>query len=245
MPNHSTPSWFKPGLLPRRTRFGALEGVPPFREKMPTLSEDEIRDLLPKQDGLRQFIPPCHGEKDKQGILNQKSVGSCAAEALSQAISVLRVSKGLPWVELNPYGLYHFSGGGDDNGSTLDENIRLAMSIGVPPADVWSRAMGYATRPSEAALEAAHHYRPLEVWDAGSTLEMLTGLVSGYGVYYGSDYHAKLYVRAKSMQEGTYANSWDYTWGDNGYGTELFGNVWVQYGVFLVREVTGTSHTTN
>ena len=239
MPNYETPASFKPGLRPRETRFGGLKDVPALRDAIDILTPDEIRDLIPRQDGLRPYIPPCYGN-DSDGIYDQKQVGSCAAEAKDQGVSVIRMTKGLRWVKFNPYGTYHTTSGGVDQGSTLDGNLKFAMEFGCFPEDVWPRSNGWQVRPSEEAWEAAYNYRVLEAFDLGSIPEMQTALVKGWPVYYGSDSHAKLYVQALDMPLGEYANSWHSSWGDRGFGTERFDNVWITYGAFAFRSVTDT-----
>lgn len=241
MPDYSTPVWFKSGALPRQTAFGKLKGVPVFRDVIEIIPESEWLSLIPKQDGLRQCVPPCYGHESEQGIYDQDGVGSCASEAKDQSMSIIRVAKGLRWVEFNPWGTYYTVSGGVDRGSTLDDNIAFAMERGCFPESIWPRSKGWRAKPSDAAYEAAYDYRLLEVFDIETREEAGTALLKGWPVYYGSNGHAKVFVRL--TEDGNtciYANSWALTWGDGGFGMERLTSVNFGYGCFAVRSVVDT-----
>lgn len=247
MPNYATPTWFKTGCLPRKTKFGTLRNVPLFREAIEVMPREEQRLYIPQIQGLRQFV----GD-----IFNQDGIGSCAGESTNQGLSIVRMYMGLKFIRFNPwftygrpaaYGYPQGTSGGRDQGSTIDDNIKDLMEIGPCPHDVFPRydengrvLHHWNSTPPREAYEAAEKLKLLEVFDLSTVDEMRTALLKGMPVIYGSDGHAKCYVKCKDMETGIYANSWDESWGDQGFGEERFDNVWIQYGAFALRTAMDT-----
>lgn len=231
MPNYDTPPWFIPGALPRKSRFGTLKSVPPFREAIEVIPRSDWPELLKSHTGLRFCTP------EREGIYDQDGRGSCASEACNQMVSVLRVFSGQPWVLFNPLFTYIRVSGGVDRGSTLDDNILDLQKYGACPESVWPRSAvtSLTVKPPDAAFEAAARYKLLEVFDIASIDECVTALLKGFPVYYGSQGHAKLFVRALDETKGLYVNSWGAGWGDGGYGIEKFASVNFSYGMFAGR----------
>ena len=218
------PVW---GLLPRKTKFGTLKGVPIFRDVIELIPEKDMPDLLKQHEGLDQFVPA-------EGVYDQNSVGSCASEAANQGNSIVRVMAGQPWVLFNPWFTYHRVSGGIDAGSALDDNVADLMKYGSCPEAVWSRTNGWRKEPSDEAYQHALKYRLLEAFDLQSVGDMRTALLKGFTVYYGSKGHAKLFTRMLDVNTGRYVNSWG-DWGDHGFGTEAFRGIAIQYGAFAMR----------
>jgi hypothetical protein len=220
---HGRPAW---GALPRKTKFGALAGVPPFREVIEVIPQRDWPDLLPNHRGLDW----CVGS-----VYDQDGVGSCASESSTQGVAVLRVFAGSDWIEFNPWFVYHTVSGGVDRGSSLDDNVAFLTEHGACPESVWPRSKGWRATPSQAAYDAARAFRLVEVFDIGSVDELGTALLKGFPVYYGSNAHAKLFTRMLDPETGRYINSWAESWGDQGFGTERFRSVEINYGAFAFR----------
>jgi len=234
MPNYAVPDWVKPGCLPRKTQFGKLKGVPAFRESIEVIPKKDWPELIPKQPGIRFCVP------EPEGVYNQGQVGSCACESGSQALSIVRVFCGQPWLLFNPYGIYGRVNGGVDAGSSLDDVAAFLRKYGAFPESVWPRSKGWRAEPTDEAYEAAYSYRLLESYDIGSAEEAVTALLLGMPVHYGSNGHAKCFVRVLTPEKGLYVNSWGSDWGDGGFGTERFANIWWQYGAFAYRTAVDT-----
>ena len=82
----------------------------------------------------------------------------------------------------------------------------------------------------------ARKYRLREFWDIGSIEEAATCLLSGFAFVFGWDGHSCVGTELLNEQgDFLYANSWDESWGDNGFGTLNLSAVWLQYGAFGYR----------
>lgn len=225
------PAWFKPGCLPRKSKFG--EWCPALR--------DHIDGILPI-DEWEEHIAKVRMRHLVWHILYQASVGSCASEGTTQTLYVARETAGLERVTLNPYSLYHYTSYGRDGGSSIDDNLRLARGDhprwpgkgGIAPQEIWPRSKGWRTEPSEEARAEAWKYRIDEFYDVGSWEEFGTALLKGFAVSFGYPGHAIAAVELVDKNTVRYANSWG-DWGDQGFGTIHRRSIQWSYGVFAVR----------
>ena len=215
-----------PGCQRRKTAFGKA-----FR-----LASDQIK-IIPSSQwddytgsiSLRPMV---------RTILDQDGIGSCATEATAQALMVARTFAGLPHIALNPWFIYHTTSGGVDRGSSIDENLQFVMQNGCAPEEIWPRSKGWRAKPSEEAVEAALTFRNIEVYDIGSINEMVSALLTGFAVVYGSKGHAVLKVEHIDKSKGLDVNSWGETWGDNGFGVwASYRSVDFSYGAYAVRAI--------
>lgn len=218
----------KTGALYRRSRFGKVCSI--WAEKMPVMTAGEIDEALAARKAAGIV-----GRKDVWEIFDQDGVGSCAAEATTQGVTSQRVRQNLDHVLLSPWFLYHHSSGGVDNGSTLDENLELARDIGIASMKVWPRDKGWRAKPSEEAYADALNYRLWEFFDLGSKLEVQTALLKDYFVQFGHDGHSELMVDLLDVNTVDVANSWDASWGDNGFHSFKLSAVNWAYGCFAIR----------
>jgi hypothetical protein len=100
---------------------------------------------------------------------------------------------------------------------------------------VWPRDKGWRKNPSDEADTAALEYKGMEWFDISSTDEFGTALLKGFPVVWGSAGHAKCAVELLSTSEFSYLNSWDPTWGDQGFGTERLSAIEWGYGAWALR----------
>jgi len=220
---YAQPPEKKNGLLPRTTSFGKL--CKPFAEEVEVIPQSEWSGHIGKIS-LRQYA---------KTIFDQDGVGSCGAEASVGAVKIVRAFEGKSFVELNPWFVYHTTSGGRDNGSSLDDNLDFILKNGVAPESVWPREKGWKSRPSIEARSEALDFKGLEWFDIGSIEEFGTALLKGFPVVWGSDGHAKCAVEVLSTTTFLYLNSWDYSWGDSGFGEERFSRVNWGYGAWALR----------
>ena len=224
--NDTIPPGKAKGCLPRTTRFA--QKCLAFSDSIEVIPRAKWADLIPKQPGLRECVTE---------IFDQDGVGSCATEATTQAVQIARAFAGRQWVQLNPWYLYHTTSGGRDNGSSIDENLEFARESGIAPMEVWPRENGWKATPSAEAVDAAKDYRLDEYFDIGSIEEFGTALLLGMPVVYGRKGHALCAVRLQDKNTILYANSWDASWGDRGFGEDALSSVNFKYGAFAVRTV--------
>jgi hypothetical protein len=187
---------------------------------------------LAAQISLRPFV--------KQ-VLNQGQVGSCAAEATTGALMIAKsfADSLAPFVLLNPYFVYNTTSGGRDAGSAIDDNLAFARDKGIVPEAVWPRSKGWRTRPSAEAFEAAKAHRILEFYDISSIDEMVSALLKGFPVVYGSNGHAVCKVQHLDESKGLDLNSWSESWSDGGFGVwSTYRAVNWSYGAFAIRVTT-------
>jgi hypothetical protein len=219
------------GLKPRRTRFGGLPGVPVFRDRVTVIPVNEWSRHYGK--GTKHLV---------NDIFDQDGVGSCASEAATQCIQIKREWAGMPFVQLSPWFLYRQVNGGSDSGSTLDDNVLATQRTGICTMQAYPRSMGWRAEPSAAAKAEAKLYRSIEWFDISTKEEFGTALILRFPVFYGRAGHA---ITGVEITEGgiIYANSWDESWGDRGFGFDRWEDVEPSiraYGCFALRSVVET-----
>jgi hypothetical protein len=109
------------GCLPRETKVG--DGTFPIwgdTPDTPLIPRSEWKDV--ELDHVAWMVK------------NQKSQSSCASAATVGAIMLQREMQGLPRVELSQASIYRFVNGGRDAGSSIDGNLKQAMSVGCVPS---------------------------------------------------------------------------------------------------------------
>lgn len=218
------PPGFVPGCLPRSSRPG--EVCPMANEHIEIIPRSEWAALA-AQITLRPFV---------KTVLNQGNVGSCATEATAGAVMICEAFAGKPFTLLNPWFIYQQTSGGRDRGSAIDDNLAFARDKGIAPESVWPRSKGWRTKPSAEAFEAAKAHRILEFYDISSIDEMVSALLKGFPVVYGSNGHAVTKIAHLDENKGLDLNSWGTSYGDKGFGVwATYRAVNWNYGAFAVR----------
>ncbi len=229
MPTYETPSWAKPGCLPRETKVG--EYCPTLDSSIKIIPMREWSDLV-GEVSLRPFV---------KTILHQNGFNSCATDAVTQAVQASETFAGKPHVLLNPWTLYCFTSGGRDRGSTIDGNLRQARDVGILPESVWPRngPNGHAWHEKPPLeLFAEHAHKIDEFFDITSIDQFGTGLLQGFPQVYGRRVHALMGNELLSERDFGFTNSYGIEWGDQGHGREALSGIEWQYGAFAVRTVT-------
>jgi len=145
-----------------RYRKGLVEHTPraPKLElKALTLEEAGIK-VIPVREWPDLIDDPDRTPLDEyvEHILDQRSVGSCAAEGAGGSVMCRRNADGQKPVKLNPYFAYHTTSGGYDGGSTLPDNIAFFQKYGCATEDAWSRSNGWRKEPSNQAKQNGLRY---------------------------------------------------------------------------------------
>ncbi|MFZ5833211.1 MAG: hypothetical protein ACOY3P_24245 [Planctomycetota bacterium] len=214
------------GCLPRESKIG--QWCPMASERIKIIPRAQWADFA--QDiSLRPHV---------REVLDQDGVGSCAAEATTGGVMIGRAFAGLPHVSLNPWSIYRVTSGGRDRGSAIDANLEYAREHGICPMDMHPRSLTWRAEPSEAAKEAAKQYRIVEFYDVTTIDEMVSCLLMGFPVVYGSSGHAVCKVAHLDDSRGLDLNSWGADWGDGGFGVwASYRAVDFRYGAFAIRTV--------
>jgi len=220
-----TPNGKAKGCNPRRSKFG--ERCPAFAEKFNVIPPGDWPELLKVHHSLRPSVSV---------ILDQGSVGSCATESTTQAVMVNRATKGLPFLLLNPWSIYCFTGGTRNGGSSIDDNLEYARDVGILPESVWPRSKGFSRKPPKSLLdEHASQFRIAEYWDINTTAEIGTALLLGFPVVFGWSGHSCVFTDLLDVATAEYCNSWSADWGDDGFGKLSLRSVNFKYGCFALR----------
>lgn len=218
----------KAGCLYRTSKVGGVCSL--WGEKMEVMTAGEIQDAIDarKAAGVK-------GRSDVKEIFDQDGVGSCAAEACTQGVQTTRVRHNLTYVQLSPWFLYHHTSGGVDRGSSIDENLATARDTGIASMEVWPRSKGWKGKPSAEAYADALNHRVYEFYEISTIAEAQTALVKDFLVQFGHNGHSELMVDILSLVSADVANSWDASWGDQGFHSFAFSGINWGYGCFAFR----------
>lgn len=168
--------------------------------------------------------------------LDQNGYGSCGSEGIAGCIIGCERKQGNPNVErLNAFRLYKYVNGGRDNGSSLPDNLAAAAEYGVPTETVSPRTRGWKEKITDEEREDALRHRLDEYWQVSNKEELGTALLLGMFVYLGYAGHAFNAVDLVDDKRLVWHNSWGEEFGDNGFSTLLFDDVYWSYGVYAVR----------
>ena len=213
------------GCLPRKSRYGECCAL--LSDKMDIIPRDQWAPFI----GVVSLRPRVHV------VFDQNGVGSCAAESATSALMIGRDVAGLPFTLMNSWTIYHFTSGGRDNGSSIDENLEFLRDNGVLPESYWPRSKGWRADPPSGWKDVAKRNRVKEFFDVGSTAEVGTALIRGYAVVFGWQGHSCILTALLSETKAEYLNSWDETWGDHGFGQIRLDAINFGYGAWAVRTV--------
>lgn len=169
------------------------------------------------------------------------SGNSCGAESAVGGLMCRRNQDGHEHVTLNPYGVYAYTSGGVDRGSTLHDNLAVLQAIGCPSEKVWPRSKGWRAKPNTDALADAAKYRVAKdgVIRIKNRRELQTMVLAGYPIYFGYTGHAIFGVDLLDLTRFVYQNSWGASWGNGGRGTLTYDRIYWGYGVYAIIALRG------
>jgi hypothetical protein len=225
------------GCNPRTTKYG--EYCAKLEDRVEIITDDDVfLDAIarPREDTLLGCIPA--------GLpFSQGSVGSCAAEAGTALIQVVKAFNGQPNPKLSPWSMYCFtSGGKKDRGSSVGETLRHLREVGVLTMDTWPRSQPWKFMPSQELLDTeACNYRIDEYYDIMTIEGVMTALTLNYPVQFGWQGHSVIALALKSMTEFYYLNSWGSKWSETdmpGIGVLKFRQIDFAYEAHAARTVT-------
>lgn len=166
-------------------------------------------------------------------ILNQMREGSCVGNAITQAIMILLAKQfGKAWVTaLSAISIYKQIGRSAQSGAMVSDAMDAVRDVGILPLDTPENrekygdhvmpATGFSTRFPDGWKETAAKFKGFEFLVIRNVLQLLTAILKGYPVIVGRQGHSICYCRVM-FRNGRlvvkYANSWDESWGDEGFG---------------------------
>lgn len=122
---------------------------------------DSPEETLIPREGWRDLITAMGDPFDwpfHSPVRDQNGIGQCNCEAATAVLESVRAIQGLPEIEFSPADLYHRINGGRDQGSTLQDALRVMRDAGVGTAAESGRLWKRETfRPASA--ESRRRYR--------------------------------------------------------------------------------------
>ena len=165
-------------------------------------------------------------------IFNQAQEPSCASNSQAQCMQTRGFYQyGDDFVKLSAASLYHrvrLRGGG----SFISDNMKQTINPGILPLDnEENRARFKHCHPARGESKLlpggwkdTAKYFQVEGWLRVSTPEeWFTSLIKCFPINYGRDGHAIASIYPKKIRGNwsfCYANSWNYSWGDDGFGCD-------------------------
>lgn len=191
-------------------------------------------DIIPESQWreLAEAMAAGGGGADKYvtRIYDQKSEGSCVANACSQAHEVSQFKQFGKTVHLSAMSLYKRIGSSPGSGAMVSDGLEEMQSRGILPLDnEANRAVfgdkvmpntGWSTKYPDGWEETAKHFKVVEATIINSVNELFTACLRQDPVVVGRSGHSICYLTPIWKDDRwvfKYANSWG-DWGDNGYG---------------------------
>lgn len=197
------------GCLPRTTKYGEL--CDKLEDRFEIITDDDVfREAIarPREETLLKCVP---------SVFSQGRVGSCAAEAGTGLLQLVRAFNGLPPIKLSPWSMYAFTSGGRDRGSSVGETLRHLREVGVLTMETWPRSIPYNRKPPKDLLDTeACLHRAGEFFDIMDIQSVMTALVLDFPIQFGWQGHSCILLALKSMTEAYYLNSWGAKWSQTG-----------------------------
>jgi hypothetical protein len=198
------------GCLPRTPRL--MDAFPRAEDAVPIVPESEWSARM-QLNTVKDAV---------WVVLDQDGVGSCASEATSAAVMIVREIENLDAVLLNPWSLYKLVNGGRDQGSGIDENLEAIMATGILADEYFPRSKGWKATPPKGWEAEAAKFKGIEAFDVKTKAEFGSCICAGLPVVYGVMWssgggHAICGVEAYP-DELVFLNSWSKDFQDSGFG---------------------------
>jgi hypothetical protein len=197
------------------------------------LSESEIDEVIERMDAAG-------GGADRlvTRIYNQKSEGSCVANATSQSHEIVQARQfgKDKVVHLSAISLYKRIGRSPSSGAMVSDGLKEMKSRGILPLDneanrtKYQHVMpntGFRTAYPSGWETTAAMFKGVEAYAVTSVNGLMTALCRHEPVVVGRQGHSICYVRPMKKNGrwvAKYANSWG-DWGDEGYGYDTLSQI--------------------
>lgn len=156
---------------------GFVSAFPVFEDSVQTLSDADLLEIARSgiADGRKRF--------DSSFIKNQRSHGSCNGFAGAGALTRARVRRGLKRVDLSGAYLYSLINGGSDNGSALEDGMKVMQSKGIASEALVGWDAIYPNRQNKPAADAeALRYQGFECYATRTLPGTFTAVALGFDI---------------------------------------------------------------
>lgn len=194
-------------LKPRTISVGA--SAPYYGDKFKIIPRDKWKPILGTA-AIRSFIE-AHSDVP---ATDQNGEGACGGYSAVTALYHCRRDAGFPFVELAPGRLYHYSGGGQDNGSQLSDNLTYLEKYGCPKKTSRKQELDYRSRWTAAETEEAKQFRITLAADCPDFETLASAVQCGHhvqhGILCGSNYELDdtgLWIRPPKGNSGGHAQA--------------------------------------
>jgi C1A family cysteine protease len=162
-------------------KYGWKRDLPDFRDKK---FEITALDVLPESIDLRNNMPP---------IYDQKTIGSCTANAIAGAIEYDQKKNGMPEVYI-PSRLFIYyqervieNTVNSDNGAMIRDGIKACASVGACKESTWGYDISrFTENPPQPAYDEALNHKIITYRSVNQDLNSLkSALASGYPIIFG------------------------------------------------------------
>jgi hypothetical protein len=201
------------GLLPRTVGVGDLLGAPHYSEKFQAIPRDKWKPMTTAAE-IKAFVDRYIALGFHVDDEDQDGIGSCGAASCSILTMLRKVQQGVKYTRLAAGRLYHYSGGGRDGGSTLSDNLKYAMDLGIPELTAESQLLDYRSGWTAAEKASALRGKILESCDCPD-FDALASAVQldwdvQHGIFVGRNYDVRsdgLWINPPSGQSGGHAQA--------------------------------------
>ena len=236
------------GCLPRNDKLG---------DTFPVFEATPIGKIIPRNEWRSRIAdrPPM---RPLVGRIKRQSYGSCGSHSTTQGFETFwnLVFGKEDWLEFSPNSMYPWISSRANSGSTLSDNMRQVMNVGLLPipgqkTEQFLKDAGipvhtreendYYGRFPDGWKDTAKFFRATEIFDIASYDGLITALILGCPCIVGRRGHAICHLDPK--EDGTkveYPNSWGEDWGDEGFGIDtesMVSGAIRSYGAFAIRSV--------
>jgi len=153
--------------------FRPYDGEP----ELPLYDESDLRKVLahPRRRKIEEILDP------RIWIQNQLQYSSCTGWGTAIALSKSRWLRGIKdQLILSGSFVYSLINGGRDNGSPLEDALRVIQQYGAPPASMVGPTMIFPRLQPKAARDEALKHKGLEAYRAVTKQGWDTGLACGF-----------------------------------------------------------------